>query len=59
MEQVGDSVDDMIAGSRAGAATVLLACEGNAELKQHDCTGRWIERLDELMEILDSGFEER
>ena len=58
-EKVGDSIDDMVAGSRAGAATVLLANESNAELKQHECTGTWIERLDDLIGLVDDGFEER
>ena len=57
--QVGDSLDDMTAGHRAGTATVLLANENNEELKEHEHTGRWIERLDELIGILDEGFEER
>ncbi len=55
---VGDSIDDMTAGHRAGAATVLLACEGNKELKVHEHTGMWIERLDELVGILEEGFVE-
>ena len=57
--QVGDSVDDMTAGHKAGTATVLLANEDNGELKGHEHTGRWIDRLDELIEILEAGFEER
>lgn len=56
---VGDSIDDMTAGHRAGTATVLLANESNADLKEHEHTGRWIGRLDELIEILETGFEER
>lgn len=53
---MGDSIDDMTAGHKAGAATVLLANEGNGELKEHEHTGRWIERLDELIGILEEGF---
>ena len=56
---MGDSIDDMTAGHKAGAATVLLANEINGELKGHEHTGRWIERLDELIGILEAGFEER
>ena len=56
--QVGDSIDDMMAGYQAGAATVLLASEDNEELKRHAYTGRWIGRLDELIGILEDGFEE-
>ncbi|MCJ1273935.1 hypothetical protein MMC21_001728 [Puttea exsequens] len=56
---VGDSIDDMAAGYRAGCATVLLVCDGNEELKRHEYTGTWIERLDELISMLDGGFEER
>lgn len=49
----------MTAGYKAGAATVLLACTGNEELKEHEHTGLWIERLDNLIEILEGGFEEK
>lgn len=55
---VGDSVDDMVAGYQAGAATVLLANEGNGELKGHVCTGMWVERLNELVRVLEGGFVE-
>ena len=57
--QVGDSVDDMIAGNHAGAATVLLANEVNRDLKGYAHTGLWIGRLDELVGALENGFEER
>lgn len=56
---MGDSVDDMLAGHRAGAATVLLVNEANADLKQYESTGTWIERLDDLIKMLEEGFEER
>ena len=57
--QVGDSIDDMTAGYKAGTATVLLANENNWDLKENEHTGRWIDRLDELIGILEAGFEER
>jgi len=47
----------MTAGHNAGAATVLLVNEANGELKGHECTGMWIERLDELVGVLEGGFE--
>ena len=56
---MGDSIDDMTAGHKAGSATVLLANESNQELKEHEHTGAWIDRLDELIELLEGGFEER
>ncbi|KAL2048826.1 hypothetical protein ABVK25_010884 [Lepraria finkii] len=56
---VGDSIDDMTAGHKAGAATLLLANESNQELKWHEHTGTWIERLDDLIGLLEVGFEER
>ncbi len=56
---MGDSIDDMTAGHKAGTATVLLANDGNGELKEHEHTGRWIERLDELIVVLEEGFEEK
>jgi phosphoglycolate phosphatase-like HAD superfamily hydrolase len=53
---VGDSVDDMTAGRRAGAATVLLVNEANRHLVEHPHTDLVIEKLDDLIEILDGGF---
>ncbi|KAK5064574.1 hypothetical protein LTR84_000407 [Exophiala bonariae] len=54
---VGDSVDDITAGRRAGAATVLLANDENEHLVEHECTDLSIRRLDELIDILERGFE--
>ncbi|KAI5923098.1 HAD-like domain-containing protein [Camillea tinctor] len=53
---VGDSIDDMTAGRKAGAATVLLANDANRELAEHEHTDLVIERLDELIDVLDKGF---
>lgn len=53
---VGDSIDDMTAGYRAGAATVLLVNEVNADLAEHEHTDLCIKRLDELIDILEGGF---
>lgn len=55
---VGDSIDDMAAGHRAGAATVLLANDENDVLTKHEYTGLSIRRLDELIDILEKGFAE-
>ncbi|KAF2729829.1 HAD-like protein [Polyplosphaeria fusca] len=59
MVMVGDSVDDMTAGWRAGAATVLLVNEVNRHLVRHEHTDLVIGRLDELIGILEEGFEGR
>jgi len=56
---VGDSIDDMSSGRRAGAATVLLANDENAHLAEHECTDLSIRRLDELIDILEKGFVAR
>ena len=53
---VGDSADDMTAGRKAGAATVLLANMDNVDLRDHKNTDLVIETLDELVEILEEGF---
>jgi hypothetical protein len=53
---VGDSIDDMTAGYRAGAATVLLVNEVNAHLATHEHTDLCIKKLDELIKVLDDGF---
>jgi hypothetical protein len=51
-----DSIDDMTAGYRAGAATVLLVNEVNAHLANHEHTDMCIARLDELIDVLENGF---
>lgn len=56
---VGDSIDDMTAGFRAGAATVLLVNDVNKHLAEHQHTDLVVKRLDELIEILENGFEGR
>ncbi|KAJ4314065.1 hypothetical protein N0V94_006631 [Neodidymelliopsis sp. IMI 364377] len=56
---VGDSIDDMSAGFRAGAATVLLVNDVNKHLAEHQHTDLVINQLDDLIEILENGFEGR
>ncbi|OIW23685.1 HAD-like protein [Coniochaeta ligniaria NRRL 30616] len=56
---VGDSIDDMTAGRRAGAATVLLVNDVNRHLVDHEHTDLVIERLDELIGVLEEGFRGR
>ena len=55
---VGDSMDDMVAGYKAGAATVLLSSKDNEGLEEHEYTGRAVGRLDDLIGILEEGFVE-
>ena len=54
---MGDSIDDMTAGHHASAATVLLVNEVNEHLREHEHTDVCIGRLDELIDILENGFE--
>ncbi|KXJ91138.1 HAD-like domain-containing protein [Microdochium bolleyi] len=56
---VGDSIDDMTAGRRAGAATVLLVNDVNRHLADHEHTDLVIEKLDELIGVLEEGFTGR
>ena len=53
---VGDSIDDMTAGRYAGAATVLLVNKENAHLAEHPHTDLVIKSLDELVDVLETGF---
>ncbi|KAK8255790.1 hypothetical protein IWZ00DRAFT_139448 [Phyllosticta capitalensis] len=53
---VGDSLDDMVAGRRAGAATVLLLNESNMHLARREETDLVIRRLDDLIVVLENGF---
>ena len=52
-------MDDMTAGYAAGTVTVLLASEANQEVREHEYTGVVIERLDDLIGLLEEGLEER
>ncbi|KAK1249945.1 hypothetical protein MKX08_009948 [Trichoderma sp. CBMAI-0020] len=56
---VGDSLDDLTAGRLAGAATVLLLNDVNRDLANHDNTDLVIHQLDELIQILENGFQGR
>ena len=56
---VGDSIDDMTAGRKAGAATVLLVNDVNQHLAEHEHTDLVISRLDELIDVLEKGFSGR
>lgn len=56
---VGDSIDDMTAGHRAGAATVLLVNPANEHLAEHPHTDLVVTRLDELIPVLEEGFKGR
>ncbi|CRK41095.1 hypothetical protein BN1723_005033 [Verticillium longisporum] len=56
---VGDSIDDMTAGRKAGATTVLLANDVNVHLVDHEHTDLAIRRLDDLVPILEEGFVSR
>ena len=53
---VGDSIDDMVAGRRAGCLTVLLESEANEDVKERQETDIVIARLDELIDMLDDGI---
>lgn len=46
----------MTAGHMAGAATVLLLNEKNGWLKDHEHTDFSINRLDDLVDVLEKGF---
>lgn len=56
---VGDSIDDMTAGRKAGAVTVLLVNDVNVHLADHEHTDLVIRRLDDLVPILEEGFKSR
>ena len=56
---VGDSIDDMTAGRRAGAATVLLVNDINRHLAEHEHTDLVVDQLDDLIDILERGFRGR
>ncbi|KAJ6443331.1 had superfamily [Purpureocillium lavendulum] len=56
---VGDMIDDMTAGRKAGAATVLLVNDVNRAIADHAHTDLVIDKLDDLVAILEEGFEGR
>lgn len=54
---VGDSMDDMLAGRGAGAATVLLSHGDNAHVAESGAVDLVVRRLDELIGVFEEGFE--
>jgi len=56
---VGDSIDDIIAGYDAGALTVLVKSPGKEDLESDERTHVVVERLDELIGLLEGGIEAR
>lgn len=56
---VGDSIDDIIAGYDAGALTVLVKSPGKEDLESDERTHVVVERLDELVGLLEKGIEAR
>ncbi|KAK6350807.1 hypothetical protein TWF718_003993 [Orbilia javanica] len=53
---VGDSLDDMAAGRKAGGLTVLLENNDNKELKSHEYTDFSVTKLSDLIEVLENGI---
>ncbi|KAK6528840.1 hypothetical protein TWF694_004074 [Orbilia ellipsospora] len=56
---VGDSLDDMAAGRKAGALTVLLANDENQALGTHEYTDFSVKKLSDLIELLENGIVAR
>ncbi|KAK9251295.1 HAD-like domain-containing protein [Lipomyces tetrasporus] len=54
---VGDSVDDMLAGHRAGVTTILLESDVNGHLKKAEETDAVVQRLDDIINLLKDGIE--
>lgn len=52
---VGDLVDDIIVGRRVGVKMVLLVNDVNRYLVDYEYIDLVIERLDELIEVLEEG----
>ena len=53
---VGDSMDDMLGGRNAGAATVLLLNDHNGHVATSGMADLVINRLDDLIQVLEDGF---
>lgn len=56
---VGDSIDDMKAGHAAGATTILLQSDVNEHLTRIVETDVVVDRLDDLINLLENGIEKR
>ncbi|VVT44996.1 uncharacterized protein SAPINGB_P000603 [Magnusiomyces paraingens] len=53
---VGDSIDDMMAGHRAGSGTILLRTPVNEHVSGEPETDVTVENIDDIIEILEKGF---
>lgn len=53
---VGDSMDDMLSGSRAGCATILIKTHANEAIR--DCTevDVTVDSLDQIIKLIEDGF---
>ncbi|ODQ68422.1 HAD-like protein [Nadsonia fulvescens var. elongata DSM 6958] len=54
---VGDSIDDMEAGDKAGAATILIESDVNDHIKDVLQTDVVVQRLDEIIFCIENGFD--
>ncbi|KAK9451262.1 HAD-like domain-containing protein [Limtongia smithiae] len=54
---VGDSVDDMLAGHRAGVTTILIESDVNGHLKEAPETDVVVQTLDEIIDLLKRGID--
>lgn len=54
---VGDSIDDMTAGYRAGNGTILLQSDVNKHLNEIEQTDRVVTSLEQIISILENGLE--
>lgn len=54
---VGDSIDDMLAGHRAGVTTILIESDVNGHVKEAPETDVVITTLDQIIGLIEGGIE--
>lgn len=53
---VGDSIDDMMAGNSAGAATILIRSHANGHITDIDETDYVVDSLLDIITLIEDGF---
>lgn len=56
---VGDSIDDMMAGRRAGAGTILIQTDVNDHVRNAYETDVTVSDLTDVIDVLKNGFESK
>jgi phosphoglycolate phosphatase-like HAD superfamily hydrolase len=53
---VGDSMDDMISGAKAGCATILIKTHANEAIRNREEIDYVVDSLSDIIDLVENGF---